>query len=85
MISDISCCDRVHILFGTGSPLSGINSFKGFCRGCGRLVDDELGSFSQLFFPPKMDIDANAYEPSRESVETLVIALLRREGKLTGA
>ena len=84
-ISDSSCCGRVHILFGAGSPLSGMNSFQGFCRGCGKILYDELGSFSQLFFPARKVMEEQAYEPGQETVESLVIDLLEREGKWTGA
>ncbi len=77
-ISDSSCCGRVHIFFGAGSPLSGMNSFQGFCRGCGKILHDELGSFSRLFFPARKVMDEQPYEPSPETVESLVAGLHRR-------
>ena len=62
-----------------------MNFFQGFCRGCGKILYDELGSFSQLFFPARKVMEEQAYEPGQETVESLVIDLLEREGKWTGA
>lgn len=85
-ICDSSCCGPVHIFFGAGSPLSGMNSFQGFCRGCGRLLYGQMGSFSQLFFPVRKVMEESAScEPSHETVESLIIALLMREGKWAGS
>jgi hypothetical protein len=80
LIHDDACCGRVHLLFGVGSYLSGMNYYEGFCRTCRRVVCGSLGSFSQFFIPVRNAMGDKPYKPSQETVKTLILALLEKSG-----
>jgi len=51
MTDDQSCCGKVYITSAGGSPLSGRNSFYGFCTKCGKWVEGSKSSFGLIFGP----------------------------------
>jgi hypothetical protein len=79
-IADSACCGPVHIIYGSGSPFSGMRYYQGFCRSCHEM---KYGYFSQFTQIRQSILDlarTTPYTPSRETVETLIVALLKQDG-----
>lgn len=79
-ITDSVCCGPVHLIYGVGSPLTGSHHYHGFCRSCHQMKYGHFDQFTQIRGPILDLIRAHPYEPSQETVKTLIQALLEKEG-----
>jgi len=77
-IAPSACCGPVHLIRAAGSPLCGSHQYHGFCRACHHMKYGHFDQFSRILKPVGDLVRPYPFEPSRETVETLVIALQMR-------
>ncbi len=73
------CCGSVYVLSGGGSPLSGSNSYQGYCRTCKKIFFGSRPSFSELLGPFLKDEPDFEYIPTDCTVRHLVADLVAKE------
>ncbi len=73
------CCGSVYVISGAGSPLSGSNKYKGYCRKCKKLFSGSRPSFKEILRPFLKNEPVFAYVPTDYTIKELVDDLLKLE------
>lgn len=66
------CCGEVYVFNAGGSPLSGTNTYRGYCRCCRKIYTGSRPSFGEIIGPYMNKEPDFPYIPSNCTIEQLV-------------